>query len=453
MKRSRMTPVALGLTWLFSLGLVFVLGLFLAFAFHLDPDHSRDDDSLELRQLGIVIERLLGEPLDYGEMMSMANRDRFPEQLEQALTILLNEHGVYRRDRALEYIAEGLPARKRISGIQFLFEQPPSVNRELALQVFFEQWGRSDGRSALAMANRVEDPFEREPYVLAVLAGWGQTRPRDAWQWLRQNEGDSGQVRLTELMWQITRFHPDDALSLLHQLPEDHSARDAVWLSFADALIQAVQPEEALNWVGELPSGWLQLEMVRMIGEAMGARSPRAAMVWIEDEAPEGLGDILAETVVRTWSRNEPEAVLEWLEQRPQGAERRAMIQLSAESWVNAVGPVPLSQWLNTQPASADWDAAIEVLVVEVMDRNPRAALSWAQVISSPESRVYYEMLVARNWVLRDSETALAALEELLSTDEARALILGAGPTPVESTVLPSMDPEYTIELEEPEID
>ncbi len=451
MKRSRLTPLALGLTWLISLGLVFVLGLFLAFAFHLDPDHSREDDSLELRQLGIVIERLLGEPLDYGEMMSMANRDRFPDQLERALTILLNEPAVFRRERAFEYIAEGVPARKRISGVQFLLDQPSSVNRDLALRIFFEQWGRTDGRSALAMANRIEDPFEKEHYINAVLAGWVQTRPRDAWHWLRQNEGTG--TRITELIWQITRFHPDDALSMLHQLPEDHRAADAAWLSFADGLMQALPPEEALNWVGELPSGWLQLEMVRMVGEAMSARSPRAALVWIEDEAPEGLADILAETVVRSWAQEEPEAVMNWLERRPSGAERRAMVQLAADSWVSARGPVPLSQWLNSQPASADWDAAIEVLVVEVMDRNPQAALSWAQVISNPDSRVYYEMLVARSWILRDPDTAFAALEEQLSTEEARALVLGQISAPVESEVLPSMDPEYTIELEEPEVE
>lgn len=451
MNRTRLTPLALALAWLFSLGLVFVLGLFLAFAFHLDPDHSRDDESLELRQLSIVVERILGERLDYGEMMSMANRDRFPDQLERTLQILIRDESVYRRERALEYVAEGVPARKRISGIQFLLDQPSGSHRDLALRIFFEQWGRNDGRSALAMANRIEDPFEREPVVLAVLAGWSQTRPRDAWQWLMQNAGDASPSRMTEAMWQIARYHRGDALSLLHQLNDDHPATDIVWLSFGEGLLQAIGPEDALNWVGEMPSGWLQLEFVRMVGESLAAHSPQRAMVWIEDEAPEGLAEILAETVIRSWAQRVPEGVFNWLERHSPGADRRAMIQLTAESWVNAQGPVPLSQWLNAQPASADWDAAIEVLVVEVMDRNPRAALSWAQVISNPESRVYYEILVARNWVLRDPANALNALEDLLSTAEARALVLGAALPSSEPTTLPSMDPVYSIDLEEPD--
>lgn len=89
MKRSTLTPVALGLAWLLSLGVVYTMGLFTAFAFHAEPGTGSDSglNSSE-REAQALFEQLVGEPLNWAELYSYRPQDRHPPQLDAIVEAL-----------------------------------------------------------------------------------------------------------------------------------------------------------------------------------------------------------------------------------------------------------------------------------------------------------------------------------------------------------------------------
>lgn len=87
-KKSWLTPLALGLAWLVSLGGVFALGILSAFSFHLDPSAKSNSEAGLTgpeREAAAVFLQLVGEPLDWPVLRSISPSDRVPPQLHAML--------------------------------------------------------------------------------------------------------------------------------------------------------------------------------------------------------------------------------------------------------------------------------------------------------------------------------------------------------------------------------
>ena len=187
MKGSQMNAVTIGLAWMASLGAVFLLGILLAFAFHLKPGaggSSTSDLSLDQREMLLVIERYTGKVADIGQIVSTDNDDILPEQVEQTIRAITREANPAWRQSAAERLARGLPLRKRMKAIQFMQNFPSDPGRNQTLGAFLEIWAKDDGRRAIAYATSLETLAEREVAIASVLSGCASSDPVTAWKWV-----------------------------------------------------------------------------------------------------------------------------------------------------------------------------------------------------------------------------------------------------------------------------
>lgn len=457
MKKGHLTPIALGLGWLISLGIVFVLGILSAFAFHLKPGAGSDNEPLEVRQMALVVESILGEPLNLAEVQSHAHRDRLPRQLEISLNYLVESGIVSGRELQLMHLARGLPTRKRGAAVQYLLKMAASLNRDLALKVFFRQWGREDGRSALAMAVRLEDLEMREWSVSAILAGWSQRQPSDAWNWCLQNPAanESHQAnRLAEIVWYVAVVDEGLARTMIQQLPEGHAALLSVGISYSDFLLKHRGPDAAVSRLDEVPAEARE-EAFRLIVQFWATHDPIGAMQ-VSLEMDPAWGGLMRDYAVAVWAQQDPEGSMVWIDEEFPGEERYRYVQAIAGQWVAMDGPGPLSRWLNIQDSLAGLDAAIQVLALEIMSDDPATALRWAQFISDIDQRAFHEAIIARKWLSSDVDTAYAYLQQSPLSPRARLLVFGEpsiSVSPSPTVVASSLTPIPTVEPEEAAVD
>ena len=194
MKHKEVNAVMLGLAWMASLGVVFILGILSAFAFHLGPGgdvSSGSDLTLDQRELRLVIERYTGTAADMASIMSVGSGDGVPDQVEQALRAIMRTSDRDQRAMDAERLARGLPSRKVMAVIKFLQDIPANPGRNQVLGNFLELWASEDGRRAVAFATSLDAIPERELAIRAALGGWSKGQPAEAWAWVIEQAGNS----------------------------------------------------------------------------------------------------------------------------------------------------------------------------------------------------------------------------------------------------------------------
>lgn len=424
-EQKKMTLVALGLGWLVSLGVVFVLGILSAFAFHLDPEAGGGGNgglSLEERDLMVTIERYTGERADIAALKSVAAGEGFPQQLEQTLRAVLR-HPV-REDRAVaaRRMVEGLPFRKRMACIKFLAELPAGPARDQVWGVFLEGWAREDGRSAMGFASSLPQLRERQAAISAVLRGWSRPQPAEAWNWVVEHSGSTRRAeRWLEII--LTNLGSKDrmtAFDLLQRIP-DSDFQEEMALVVMEQILRRERPPRALDWLGELPPG-TQPAAAAFVAARWALTDPEAAADYLREAYPreaEGLGIVL-----REWVYQDARAAVNWTWDQFSGNRRAVMMDVLAEEWVANDGPTPLAQWLNQRGPDPSLDAAIEQLALATAEVEPATALVWAQSVSDPEERATLEIVIGRAWLQMAPSEAADSLPLLLESEEARSVLL-----------------------------
>ncbi|NBD38486.1 MAG: hypothetical protein GVY10_07955 [Verrucomicrobia bacterium] len=431
-----MTLAALGLGWLVSLGVVFVLGILSAFAFHLDPEAGGGGNgglSLEERDLMVTIERYTGERADIAALKSVAAGEGFPQQLEQTLRAVLRHPAREDREVAARRLVEGLPFRKRMACIKFLAELPAGPARDQVWGVFLEGWAREDGRSAMGFTSSLPELRERQAAISAVLRGWSRPQPAEAWNWVVEHAGSTRRAeRWLEII--LTNLGSKDrmtAFDLLQRIP-DSDFQEEMALVVMEQILERERAPRALDWLGELPPG-TQSAAAAFVAARWALTDPEAAAEYLREAYPraeEGLG-----LVLREWVYQDARAAVNWTWEQFSGDGRAVMMDLLAEEWVANDGPTPLAQWLNQRGPDPSLDAAIEQLALATAEVEPATALVWAQSVSDPDERATLEIVIGRAWLQMAPSEAADSLPLLLESEEARSVLLpevGGNQTPQE---------------------
>ena len=437
MKNKQVNAVMLGLGWMVSLGAVFVLGILSAFAFHLRPGAAEGVDSgltLEQRDLSLVVERYIGVPADMGQIMSVSGGESLPEQLEQTLRAIMREPDRTERLMAATRLVRGLPSRKVMAAIRFLQEIPPDPARDQVLGRFVQAWAEEDGRRAIAFANSLNSPAERTLAIRAVLRGWSQARPSEAWDWVIQQAGQSRRAErwLEIIVSNLSGADRATAINLLESIP-DSSFRNQMAIAVMEQILQTETPREAIRWLGEFP-GTSSREAAVLLAEAWGRTEPQIAVEWLYQTYPgetEGLRE-----VIREWVYVEPERAADWVWRTFPSRARGVLMDAVAEEWIANDGPAPLAEWLNTHGPDDSLDGAIESLALATASLDPATALVWAQSVLDPDTRSMLEIMIGRQWIRVSPETAAENLPLLLESESARAALLEPDYYPEEDTGL-----------------
>ena len=420
-----MSATVIGVAWLASLGVVFILGILSAFAFHLAPGtdaEARQDLTLEQRDLLLTIERYAGTPVDIPALFASPMENTVPEQLEQTLRAVLRETDPTVRALASLRLVDGLPPRLLTGSVRLLREIPAGPARDQVLGLFLEGWAGNDGRSAIAFATSVSSPQERQAAIAAALRGWSRNQPPDAWNWVIEREGTSRRAErwLEVILANLGVRDRETALLLLEKLPsEGFQARMSRVVM--EQILQVEPPREALEWLSGFPPE-AEAAAAQYLAGVWAQTEPAAAAIWFGDSFPErreGLAEVLQE-----WVYLNPEAAADWTWNELRGSAREDLIQFVAEEWIANDGPAPLAEWLNSLGADPLLDGAIEALALASAGMDPATAMVWAQSVIDPDTRSMLEIYIGREWIRLSPEEAADSLPLVLETESARAALL-----------------------------
>jgi hypothetical protein len=330
------------------------------------------------------------------------------------------------REMETRRLLRGLPARRVMGSIRLLQEVPTGPARNQILREFIESWGENDGRSAIAFAISLQAPRERQLATGAVLRGWSRARPSDAWNWVIEREKNTRRAErwLELILSNLGRTDRQTALMLLEKSPSG-DFQTQMSLVVLEQILRTESPREALRWLGELPEGAAGSAASFLAGN-WATTEPEAAAVWLHEAFPyeiEGLGNVLLE-----WTYINPNEAADWVWEGFSANLRRTYMDVIADEWVANDGPAPLAQWLNSHGPDASLDGAIESIVLTTANMDPATALIWAQSIMDPDARSMLEIMVGRQWIRMDPESAGDSLPVLLQSESARAALLEPEP-------------------------
>lgn len=423
MRKYGLSYISLGLFWLASLGIVFVLGVLSAFAFHLKPgvDGSSASLSIEERQLGLVVERFIGEPADFATLRSFGHAGLAP-QLEQTLRAILRNPDADLRFIAIHQLLSGLPSRQLMAAIRFLQELPVQTARNEALQLFVQRWGQQDGRSAIAWATSLNAAHDAELAVAAVLNGWARVRPLEAWAWVVEKSGTPRRAQnwLEIILVNLERVNRPQAFELLRSLPNSQTQIE-IAVTLMDGILMEHSPRSAMNWLAELPDNAVAAATTRL-AVVWSRTEPEAAAQWLFAAFPDEYYGM--QFILREWAFVAPERAATWVMANYRGERLRLLMDGLASEWIANSGPIPIAQWINQRGPEPALDGAIERLALATAPSEPATALVWAQSISNPQSRSLLEMFIARQWLEADPDAAEATLGLLLESETVRRVLL-----------------------------
>ena len=448
MKRKQVNAVMLGLGWMATLGMVFILGILSAFAFHLGPgadSSSAGDLTMEQRELVLIIERYTGTPADIGGIMAVGSGDALTEQLENTLRAIMRSGDRDERAMDAERLARGLPSRKVMAAIKFLQEIPANPGRNQVLGQFLETWASEDGRRAVAFATSLQSISERELAIRAALRGWSKVKAADAWAWVIEQAGNSRRAKrwLEVVVSSLSAEDSSVAFQLLEQMGEsDFRHRMAVVVM--DRILQSLTPREAISWLGEFPASSTPYAAAYLAG-SWATAEPEAAARWFRGAYPRDVGGL--DEVLREWVYVDAESAAEWVWRNYTGEDRRQLMDVVSDEWIANDGPAALAGWLNSHGPDPTLDGAIARLALSTADFDPATALVWAQSVFDLDERSMLEILIGRQWIRTAPEEAASGLPLLLESESSRAALL----EPVEEVYYPEEGAGETGEVLSPE--
>lgn len=424
--------VAIGLFWMVSLGIVFVLGILSAFAFHLKPgsDPGAGGASLEERDMALLYESFTGQQLDLAVVMTPSG-NQLAEPIEQLLRAILREQAPELRSTALLRLARSLPTRQLMAGIRTLMEMPASAARNEGLAQFLKRWGNSDGRSAVAFATAIPNATDRDLALAAVLHGWSRARPREAWSWVVERFGTPRRAQpwLRIILLNLQQVDRPQAIELLHALPVS-TAQDDLAAAMVEGLLETLPTDNVLSWLAEFPpSSFAAAGTTLAINWARS--DPPSAAAWLLGALPMEMDAM--EQVLREWVYRSPQPAADWVWSHFDGNASLRYMEIIAAEWIAVDGPSPLAQWLNTNGPSPSLDGAIEALAVAAAEFDPATALVWAQSLHDGERRTMLEIFIGRQWQLDNPNEADSSLPLMVNNPTVLAALFNAERTEFEN--------------------
>ncbi len=260
------------------------------------------------------------------------------------------------------------------------------ISRFSALNGLLLEWMRSDVPGALEQARLFEEPLAGPRLLVSLYRSWFATAPQDALAGFATEafrDGSGGLNTRIALMEVLHRPNPSLGLKLFETIPRE------VWNRVANPSDVAIR----LNWVTDQPQ----------LGTA------------IIERLPDAIASGLVTSLIEIWTQVDPVAAMDWLVDRSKidqaqsfavGRLIEKVVQIDptlAAAQVDRLSPKDQSQWA-------------PVLAAEWANRDPKAAVAWAQARWQQELGPEALLRGTEAWVKTDPAGAAAFLQEILPT-------------------------------------
>ena len=369
--------------------------------------------------LGVAMLDVLGnDDLGIARILSAApqiDADRF--RIEAAVAKARNDPAV-----ALENLLE-LPAAKASTA----FGRIATV------------WVERDALGALAAAEALADPTQRNEFKTAVLGAWARVDPEALVDYVLElgPEQRSETLRFGNVLTAFSLIEPQRALRVAEGVPGElgTTIRRAALVSLARE-----DPLAALSFAEGLPTGNEREQLLRAIATSYGRTDPDAALAWANSLSPpspsivanvlSGLArvdpdraiDLIFETMAATGDRDEtlfinlvssgtlaPEQTAKLADRLSATPGRGSALQMLTQMWAQRQ-PYEAARWLLARGSAAPRQALGQA-AIQLARTDPAAAISYTDTVA-PELRATWISAVADGYAQHDARAAATWLAQ-----------------------------------------
>jgi hypothetical protein len=295
------------------------------------------------------------------------------------------------RDRLFREVIGGIASRDPAASIKLLDELPQGSLRDNAVERIVDECLEANPAAAGALADKERNVFQHQGLFRYVAAAWaGRDLPQAlAWAQGLNRPGDRDGA-LAGVVQQIAQTKPQEAAQLVMAQPDGNS-RNHLVRYLANGWAQDDLPGAA-NWASRLPEG-LRQRAWDGLQEPWLQQDPEGAANFVLHSLPAGqprnqaLQNLARAAGESGW--DEP-AALQWAGQLPTGTERDAFLAGWCRQSVPGYGPRPeqaarLVAWMSPGETQA---AAIEAIAREWLKIDAPAARAWVRQTGLPTERM-----------------------------------------------------------------
>ncbi|MEW6303478.1 MAG: sigma-70 family RNA polymerase sigma factor [Verrucomicrobiota bacterium] len=284
-------------------------------------------------------------------------------------------------------------------------------------RLFLRAWGKLDGAAAVAHLTSSGGKLTNSAEMLAALAGWASANPHNAKAWIETLPEDAPREDLIYGLldgWSMVDFRGASAYA-------ESRPRSAARDGFRELLLQrslaAGGIAGAQDWFARIPDDeHNSLYKQRAFGEVIKAmlyRDPSAAAQWIAQLGghPCVTGDAVKLAAAKL-AESSPSQAMHWL----QSLSSLGPDQLTAgltkvvDAW-SRQDPHAAGTWLNQNRQHPAYDTLAARFARSLAAENPMSALAWAASINDDKARRDNELAIARDYLKRGGDAAMAQLQ------------------------------------------
>lgn len=372
------------------------------------------------------------------------------KDLEGAKGWALTLHGSL-KEGALSEVIETMADRDPSAAFAMMKEFGPFTYGSLAERVF-DLWTERDPREAADHVTQLEKSRTRDEAMEAIASRWASRDITSALAW-------------AEKMWDQNLSRGDTRGT---RMPAEKDAISSVLQTWFDQ-----DADAALRWIQDVPDDAKKADLMKLVLGAAGDRDPEQVADIITSKLPPGpLRDRACEDLAFRWAFNDEASAFAWIERQTDvqlqqqflsklvfnmsSDNAKAAVELAekiggpnmertisqaltgwaaadptaAATWVdqqaanwqyyNSIAdcwgrkdPQGATAWVSALPAGPAKDRFLQDVPTAVTRRRiePTIAVEWVAGISDAETRTTAYTKLARAWLARDKEAALAWIE------------------------------------------
>ena len=295
---------------------------------------------------------------------------------------------------------------------------------------------------ALEIARGLGDEQARLRVMKNLIALWAEAQPRQAMQWALMEEGAQHRADLQKgLMTAWAGNDPEAVLGLSMKtgssrfpgVPVNESVVATAFRTMAmrdskrafarlemlalprrsaaiRGILDTVDTDEEIVEVDalirQIRTEETRIQARRALVEKWARRDPLAAAGYVERAQPAWERTRLMDSLGYTWLQSDPEVAARWWVKHVPGPDTLVkVINVWAQQDANAAG-----KWLGEFPVGATSDAARRTFARQVADRDPEAALRWADTVTDEKMRESAIEHIFQSWRDRNPDAAKAFL-------------------------------------------
>lgn len=266
----------------------------------------------------------------------------------------------------------------------------------------------------------------RQIFLRAALRGWAERDPAAATQWVIDHVRAPERRQLAAALIEGAIVQPAKAIELVQRLSaaDPNSAGE-----YGATLVAQLARQGEFDLAVRVAGGGNSNDRAHWVSTAFfewALRHPLAALTGIAQLDDPAGREQAWQSAISGWATGDPASLVEHAHQQLLGEPRTQALREGLLQWVSA-DPVAAMKWMERlEPGEAfDTAAAAVATLVDLVQRNPDVALSWARSIKDPARRSSTVAEIVRQWSMQDPAGARrhAELTPDLTEEERRAVL------------------------------